>query len=537
MEKPEHEREMLEEEKPGIIARLVGKEKKHIKPEVREKKMTKLNEKLHDSPRTTKNLDIKILVVEDNDLIQQVMGRLLTKIGYPNIVFASNGEEGFEKFQSELPNIIFLDLFMPVMDGGECCAKIRSLKTGTNVPIIGVTAHDDKDEVGDFLDNGMNGVLTKPVGVKQLKRVMNRFTGDAAGKAVYTKQNWMAVVSSKKPPPERTRVLVTEDNQMIQAVMKSLLNRLKYKNVHFCSNGKEAIAALEEDDYDIIFMDLYMPECDGVEATAEIRKMKMGANIPIIACTGHAIESDAKLCVEYGMNDLILKPVTMNSLITILRRYGFQAQAPKKKKKQGELMRDSSFISMTGLGRQRAISQSEFREMTPAGTSLPQPLSSVEDLQPIMPEESEFALCTLRRQDAISSAKFPEMKDPSEDDRIDLTGVRLTTRCPAEDDEEADTITFTPENSKDIRSYFRRQSSIFIEGVLKKVKEGGEEFEEDIDYSDDRVDEPFSLQNIMMREDLSSNSKMDLIWKDYELTEGSFIACGMSSDEEPEELE
>ena len=51
-------------------------------------------------------------------------------------------------------------------------------------------------------------------------------------------------------------------------------------------------------------------------------------------------------------------------------------------------------------------------------------------------EESEFALCTLRRQDAISSAKFPEMKDPSEDDRIDLTGVRLTTRCPAEDDEE-----------------------------------------------------------------------------------------------------
>ena len=68
----EHEREMLEEEKPGIIARLVGKEKKHIKPEVREKKMTKLNEKLHDSPRTTKNLDIKILVVEDNDLIQQV---------------------------------------------------------------------------------------------------------------------------------------------------------------------------------------------------------------------------------------------------------------------------------------------------------------------------------------------------------------------------------------------------------------------------------------------------------------------------------
>ena len=63
------------------------------------------------------------------------------------------------------------------------------------------------------------------------------------------------------------------------------------------------------------------------------------------------------------------------------------------------------------------------------------------------------------------------------------------------------------------------------------MKEGGEEFEEDIDYSDDRVDEPFSLQNIMMREDLSSNSKMDLIWKDYELTEGSFIACGMSSDE------
>ena len=146
------------------------------------------------------------------------------------------------------------DLYMPVMNGGECCAKIRSLPGGANVPIIGVTAHDDKEEMGRFLDNGMNGCLTKPVNAKQLKRVLNRFTGDVAGAAVYTKKNWMEVVHSKKPPPEKARILVVEDNLMIQSVMRSLLKRLKYENVSVCNNGREAISAVSADSYDIIFM-------------------------------------------------------------------------------------------------------------------------------------------------------------------------------------------------------------------------------------------------------------------------------------------
>jgi two-component system sensor histidine kinase/response regulator len=143
---------------------------------------------------------------------------------------------------------------MPVMNGGECCAKIRSLPGGANVPIIGVTAHDDKEEMGKFLDNGMNGCLTKPVNAKQLKRVLNRFTGDVAGTAVYTKKNWMEVIHSKKPSPDKARILLVEDNLMIQTVMRSLLKRLKYENISACNNGKEAISAVSAEHYDLIFM-------------------------------------------------------------------------------------------------------------------------------------------------------------------------------------------------------------------------------------------------------------------------------------------
>tara|TARA_R110002050_G_scaffold25299_11_gene67469 strand:+ start:771 stop:1250 length:480 start_codon:yes stop_codon:yes gene_type:complete len=144
---------------------------------------------------------------------------------------------------------------MPVMDGIKATEQIRSIvPDGVNVPIVAVTAHDGKDDMGRSLDNGMNGVLQKPIGVKQLKRVLNRFTGEGAGKAVFTKQNFMELATSKKPPPESTRVLVAEDNKMIQLVMKKLLAALKYTDVTMCYDGKAAVDAMSILPYDIIFM-------------------------------------------------------------------------------------------------------------------------------------------------------------------------------------------------------------------------------------------------------------------------------------------
>eukprot|EP00009_Paramoeba_aestuarina_P012037 CAMPEP_0201538938 /NCGR_PEP_ID=MMETSP0161_2-20130828/68962_1 /ASSEMBLY_ACC=CAM_ASM_000251 /TAXON_ID=180227 /ORGANISM="Neoparamoeba aestuarina, Strain SoJaBio B1-5/56/2" /LENGTH=581 /DNA_ID=CAMNT_0047946035 /DNA_START=56 /DNA_END=1801 /DNA_ORIENTATION=- len=534
-------RDLISSDNKTLLQKALNKPSGHIPSEKREGEMTKGLKKLEkkkEEPKDTKKE--KVLVVEDNKLVQKVLNCHLTNLGYVKIFMADNGEEGVKLFEQEHPDIILLDLFMPVMDGGECCAKIRKLPLGANVPIIGVTAHDDQKEIGKFLDNGMNGVLTKPVKKSQLERVMNRFVGDAAGQAVYTKENWMAVVSKKQPPPAQAKVLVVEDNKLIQKVMEVLLTRLKFNqdNITFCSNGKEAIAAISETPFDIIFMDLYMPEMDGVEATAEIRKHSSGANIPIIACTGHAIESDTKLCVRYGMNDLILKPVKEKALVTILRRYGFSVSLPKKKKPQQEqrgpvsnLMRDASFANMTDLNRQRAISNSDFRDI--AAPNVKRENSQDGGLPLIATssasesgDDSEYP--SLLRTKAASQAHFPIIHMPDEE-KIDLTGVRLTKMMPVEnDDDEADVITFT---SEDIRSVFRKHSSIFIEGALDENSGKVPDVFGDGEESDAEP-VPFSLQNILQRNDLDKGSKLDMMWNDYLLTEGSFAGGDLSDNED-----
>jgi CheY-like chemotaxis protein len=124
-------------------------------------------------------------------------------------------------------------------------------------------------------------------------------------------------------PHERLKVLVAEDNSVNQLLMTRLLQKRGH-HVTLAANGREAVEAIEKDRYDLVFMDMQMPEMDGLDATATIREREKGHGIhlTVIALTAHAMKGDRERCLAVGMDDYLSKPIGVEDLDDVLRRYG-----------------------------------------------------------------------------------------------------------------------------------------------------------------------------------------------------------------------
>ena len=121
--------------------------------------------------------------------------------------------------------------------------------------------------------------------------------------------------------PLQGTILIAEDNQTNQLIISRMLEKMGLK-FHIAANGKEVLAALRLNMFDLVLMDCQMPEMDGYEATREIRKLEWTSkNIPIIALTANAVVGDAKMCIEAGMNEFLTKPIKRQTLEAVLRSY------------------------------------------------------------------------------------------------------------------------------------------------------------------------------------------------------------------------
>jgi CheY-like chemotaxis protein len=121
---------------------------------------------------------------------------------------------------------------------------------------------------------------------------------------------------------EKIKILVVEDHFINQELMKEMLDRLDCF-VDTAENGKEALERVESNNYDVIFMDLQMPEMDGLEATREIRKIQKRKQIktPIIALTANAMQGDQKKCLDAGMDDYLSKPFELKDIEKLLNKF------------------------------------------------------------------------------------------------------------------------------------------------------------------------------------------------------------------------
>jgi CheY-like chemotaxis protein len=163
-------------------------------------------------------------------------------------------------------------------------------------------------------ESGISAYLTKPVPQAELLQVVCHALGKAESREVTAP---VITRHSLREDSQRWRVLLAEDNAVNRMLAVRLLEKRGHK-VTTANNGREAVAAFSTQQFDLILMDVQMPEMDGFEATAEIRSMQIvtGPHTPIIALTAHALTGDREKCMECGMDGYVAKPIRAENLYT-----------------------------------------------------------------------------------------------------------------------------------------------------------------------------------------------------------------------------
>ena len=258
----------------------------------------------------------RILIVDDNATNRLILIKQTESWGMKPTAVES-GKEALALFDKETFDIAILDMQMPEMDEFTLSERISEMNTKNNLPMIILTSI--KRDKTRATDSRIAAFLNKPIKTSNLFNVLNSIISSAS--AVKTKktkkENAMDSTVAVRHP---LRVLLVEDNMINQKVAAKILSRLGYQS-DIAINGFEAIESLERQPYDVVFMDIQMPEMDGNEATKRIRDRWPKDHQPyIIAMTAHALEGDREKYIARGMDDYVSKPIKVDALIAALEK-------------------------------------------------------------------------------------------------------------------------------------------------------------------------------------------------------------------------
>ncbi len=224
-------------------------------------------------------------------------------------------------------SILLLDCHMPGMDGFAVAERLSGDPALMGATILMLSSSGQLAEVTNLAVYGISEYLIKPAKQSELRETMLRVIGSKTAQ-LQAKQNELAPVatgSGLRP----LRILVVEDNPVNQTLALRLLEKHHHRPVLAC-NGQIAVEASERETFDLILMDVQMPEMDGCTATRLIRERecKTGGHIPIIAMTAHAMEHDRNLCLNAGMDDYISKPLNSRRLFELMELWSPNPVSP-----------------------------------------------------------------------------------------------------------------------------------------------------------------------------------------------------------------
>ncbi|MBU0692375.1 response regulator [bacterium] len=217
---------------------------------------------------------------------------------------------------------ILLDFHMPGSNLTSLLNWIRSTPRHENTKIILLTWVTYRSSA-DVANLGSDAVLSKPVRYAQLQEALSAKIGrteSAFNRNEEANQDEILELLEQERGPEDLTILLVEDNHVNQLVATNLLKKAGYR-VDAVNNGLEALKALETKDYDLILMDVQMPEMDGYEATAAIRNGKLKPSIPIIGLTANAMKGDREKCLDAGMDDYLAKPIRPQTLYDLVEKW------------------------------------------------------------------------------------------------------------------------------------------------------------------------------------------------------------------------
>ncbi|MDM8549040.1 response regulator, partial [Desulfobacterales bacterium HSG2] len=271
---------------------------------------------------------VRVLVADDNMIERDIMKKILSSFSF-EVTAAASGREALtliEDASEERPyQLAILDWKMPGPDGIEITKRIRRNPRLSRIPgIILLTAHSRKEMMYQAEKAGADAFLMKPVEPSVLfDTIMNIFGKKANSESRPEKRKIRASEALKRI--RGARILLVEDNKINQQVAAGLLENAGM-TVEVANNGREGVAAVAASDYDLVLMDIQMPELDGYEATREIRRREKeweardSVHLPIVAMTAHAMTGERERCLEVGMDDYVSKPIDPDHLFSVLLR-------------------------------------------------------------------------------------------------------------------------------------------------------------------------------------------------------------------------
>ncbi len=256
----------------------------------------------------------QVLIVDDTAVNRDIMVRQLAPWGVQTrtAISAADGLMILRQASraGQAMDAVLLDHNMPEMSGIDLLAILRADPRLRGLKILLCSSSGVGSLKDELVGVEVDGFLHKPLRhTTLLSRLAELFGG-------MVEDGLTAPSAPAEPamPARRLRILVAEDNQVNQQVATGLITKLGHR-VDIAANGREAVEAICNLPYDLILMDVQMPEMDGFEATAAIRRLNGGrADVPIIAMTANAMEGDPQKCLAAGMDDYIAKPVDRRKL-------------------------------------------------------------------------------------------------------------------------------------------------------------------------------------------------------------------------------
>lgn len=267
-----------------------------------------------------------VLIVDDNATSRRALIELVTRWGMiPRNVGDAQQAMNFFRDGNQV-DLAILDAQLPYMDGFTLAAEIHRLAHTTTLPLVLLTPLGWRRETPAAASNPFLDFAVKPVKPAQFFEALNRALSDtepAPEEAPLPVQSHQTTFARRQP----LRILLCDDNAINQKVAVRILQQLGYEP-DLAVHGREALEALERKPYDLIFMDVMMPEMDGLEATRAIRefqkaggKANYNARIVIVAMTAQAMQGDREKCLAAGMDDYLAKPIRPKDVRTVIERW------------------------------------------------------------------------------------------------------------------------------------------------------------------------------------------------------------------------
>ncbi len=286
----------------------------------------RVDTEVHDLIPPEEMARLKVLVVEDNDAARNALERIL-RVFQCVVTAVSTEHQAIHAIKSGVTEgvpyqLLFMDHFLCGTNGIETIRRIREVLPVVLAPKVVLLVNSDPDEelytIGDSV--GVNGYLTKPVGCSLLFDTMMDIFGKEVTHSIGDHRMERINPTEIAERIGGARVLLAEDNVINQQVAVEILEKIGL-SVDIANNGIEAAIQVTQERYDVVLMDIHMPQMDGYQATRQIRKDPKSQRLPILAMTANAMVGDREKCLRTGMNDHIAKPITRSDLYAKLIKW------------------------------------------------------------------------------------------------------------------------------------------------------------------------------------------------------------------------